>query len=158
MHINRERSDGTAHLGIWNSPRARRRYGRRLLQNLREWIALLERKADELQHIKKSVDADEELSAITYMANTSEKCGAPPSRMWPAILSGARILASMLGSSRRRVALAVGLDPPLHIRDDSADPRNHEPAHPAAARALTRRRRTKSYCAAMASISRNSHS
>ena len=102
-------------------------------QNLREWIALLER-SDELQHIKKSVDADEELSAITYMATRSEKCAALLFENVAGDTSGARILANMLGSSRERYALAVGLDPDLSISEmNSADPRNHEPAHPAAA-------------------------
>ena len=85
-------------------------------QNLREWIALLER-SDELQHITKPVDADEELSAITFMATRSEKSAALLFENVTGDTSGARILANMLGSSKERYALAVGLDPDLSISE-----------------------------------------
>ena len=58
---------------------------------------------------------------------------------------GARVLANMLGSSKERYALAVGLDPDLSTaRDDRRDAQHHEPralrrdASPKARRRSTR--------------------
>jgi UbiD family decarboxylase len=85
-------------------------------QNLREWIALLER-SHELAHITQPVDADEELGAITYMATRKENCAALLFEKMVGDTSGARVLANMLGSSKERYALAVGLDPDLSISE-----------------------------------------
>jgi UbiD family decarboxylase len=85
-------------------------------QNLREWIALLERN-NELQHITKPIDADEELGAVTYMATRCEHSLALLFESMKGDASGARVLANMLGSSKERYALAVGLDPDLSVSE-----------------------------------------
>ena len=73
---------------------------------------------NELQRIGKPVDADEELGAITYMATRSEKsAGAAVRKHRPATSSGSSVLANMLGASKERYALAVGLDPDLSIAE-----------------------------------------
>jgi UbiD family decarboxylase len=85
-------------------------------RDLREWLALLERH-HELHTVGTAVDPNEELAAVTFMA--SRRLGAP------ALLFDnfhdnplqARVLANMLGSSKERYALAVGLDPALSTRD-----------------------------------------
>src|SRR5690242_8447073 len=85
-------------------------------RDLREWIALIE--TDGLiRRIDKPVDADEELAAIAYLATRRE--GAP-ALLFETIAgdrSGARVLVNMLGSSKQRYALAVGLDPALSIAE-----------------------------------------
>src|SRR5438132_13172301 len=83
-------------------------------RELREWVALIERNG-ELQRIDKPVDADEELAAITYMATRGEKAPALRFENIAGDRSGSRMLANMLGSSKERYALAVGLDPDLSI-------------------------------------------
>lgn len=88
----------------------------RVPRDLREWLALVE-DAGELHNIAAEVDADEELAAITYM--TACKEGAP-ALMFDNIKdneSGVRVLANMLGSSRRRFALAIGIDPGLSTQE-----------------------------------------
>ena len=85
-------------------------------RDLREWIALLERN-NELQRIKKPVDADEELGAITYMATRNEKSAALLFENISGDRSGSSVLANMLGASKERYALAVGLDPDLSIAE-----------------------------------------
>jgi 4-hydroxy-3-polyprenylbenzoate decarboxylase len=91
-------------------------------RDLREWIALLERN-NELQRISKSVDADEELGAITYMATRNENSAALLFENMTGDKSGSRILANMLGASKERYALAVGLDPDLSIAEMIAESR-----------------------------------
>src|SRR5260370_42463824 len=85
-------------------------------RDLREWIALLERN-NELQRITKPVDADEELGAITYMATRNENAAALLFENISGDRSGSSVLANMLGSSKERYALAVGLDPDLSIAE-----------------------------------------
>jgi UbiD family decarboxylase len=81
-------------------------------RDLREWLALVD--ADgRLMTIRQPVDADEELSAITYMAARRENAPALLFESVGGDRFGARILANMLGSSKERYALAVGLDPAL---------------------------------------------
>jgi len=85
-------------------------------RDLREWLALVEADGG-LHRISASVDADQELAAATYMAARDENS---PALMFETIKdndSGIRVLANMLGASRRRFALAVGLDPSLSTRD-----------------------------------------
>jgi 4-hydroxy-3-polyprenylbenzoate decarboxylase len=84
---------------------------RRCPQDLREWLEQIER-AGELKRIEQPVDLDEELSAVTYMATRRETA--------PAFLfsrftdqSQGRVLSNMLGASKRRYAIALGLDPDL---------------------------------------------
>src|SRR5262245_49678712 len=81
-------------------------------RDLREWIALIETNGL-IRRIDKSVDADEELAAVAYLATRRE--GAP-ALLFESITgdrSGTQVLANMLGSSKERYALAVGLDPAL---------------------------------------------
>ena len=85
-------------------------------RDLREWIALLERN-NELQRISKPVDTDEELGAITYMATRNENSAALLFENMTGDKTGSRILANMLGASKERYALAVGLDPDLSIAE-----------------------------------------
>src|SRR5260370_22097726 len=92
-------------------------------RDLREWIALLERN-NELQRITKPVDADEELGAITYMATRNENAAALLFENISGDRSGSSVLANMLGSSKERYALAVGLDPDLSIAEMIAATRN----------------------------------
>jgi len=80
--------------------------------DLREWLERIEADGG-LHRIEKPVSAAEELSGITYMAARDENS--------PAILfeniegdeTGTRILANMLGASKRRFAHALGVDPDL---------------------------------------------
>jgi UbiD family decarboxylase len=80
--------------------------------DLREWLALIERHG-QLKRIGKPVDVDEELAAIGFMATRREDA---PALLFENILgntSGASVLLNMLGASKERYALAVGLDPGL---------------------------------------------
>ncbi|MGE0035464.1 MAG: UbiD family decarboxylase [Xanthobacteraceae bacterium] len=91
-------------------------------RDLREWLALVEAHG-QLKRVTAPVDPDEELAAITFMATRREDA--------PALLfdnlkgndSGASVLANMLGASKERYALAVGLDPGLSIADMIAETR-----------------------------------
>ena len=85
-------------------------------RDLREWLALIEAN-DQLHRIGQTVDPIEELAAITYMA--TRHSGAP-ALMFEAFENNphdARVLSNMLGSSKERYALAVGLDPALSLRN-----------------------------------------
>src|SRR5262249_23960825 len=83
-------------------------------RDLREWLALIEAHGL-LKRIDKPVDADEELAAIAYLATRQENAPAPLFETITAHCSGTRVLTNMLGSSKKRYALAVGLDPALSI-------------------------------------------
>ncbi len=81
-------------------------------RSLRDWIGLVE-KAGQLKRITAPVDQNEELSAITYMATRREDA---PALMFDNVGTGkgkGRVLANMLGASKERYALAVGIDPTL---------------------------------------------
>lgn len=85
-------------------------------RDLREWLQLAE-KHKQLHSVDSPVNPDEELSAITYMA--SRKVGSP-ALLFNKFASnplGVRILSNMLGSSKERYALSVGLDPDASLRD-----------------------------------------
>src|SRR5262245_31637125 len=84
--------------------------------DLREWLELVER-AGELKRVKAAVDPKEELSAITYMATRAEGAPALLFENLAGAGSDARVLANMLGASRERYALAVGIDPTLSIAE-----------------------------------------
>jgi hypothetical protein len=56
----------------------------------------------ELQRVKKTVDADEELSAITYMATRNEKAPALLFENVSGDNSSSSVLANMLGRSALR--------------------------------------------------------
>jgi UbiD family decarboxylase len=81
-------------------------------RDLREWLALIERDGL-LKRIDKPVDADEELAAITFMATRREDAPALLFTNLAGDRSGSGVLANMLGASKERYALAVGLDPTL---------------------------------------------
>jgi UbiD family decarboxylase len=81
-------------------------------RDLREWLALVEANG-QLKRIDKPVDADEELAAIAYMATRREDAPALLFDNVEGDQSGASVLANMLGASKERYALAVGLDPSL---------------------------------------------
>jgi UbiD family decarboxylase len=81
-------------------------------RDLREWLALIERNG-ELKRIDKPVDPDEELAAITFMATRREDAPALLFQNLAGDRSGSSILSNMLGASKERYALAVGLDPAL---------------------------------------------
>jgi UbiD family decarboxylase len=81
-------------------------------RDLREWLALVERNG-RLVRINERVDPDQELAAITFMATQRENAPALLFETLDGDRFGARVLANMLGSSRERYALAVGLDPDL---------------------------------------------
>jgi UbiD family decarboxylase len=85
-------------------------------RDLREWLGLVER-AGELKRIRAAVDPKEELSAITYMATRSERAPALLFDRLTGDRFGARVLANMLGASKERYALAVGIDPGLSTAD-----------------------------------------
>src|SRR5689334_9634907 len=84
--------------------------------DLREWLGLIE-KSGQLKRIEQPVDADEELAAIAFMATRREDAPALLFDNIAGDTSGARILTNMLGASKERYALAVGLDPALSIAD-----------------------------------------
>jgi len=92
-------------------------------RDLREWVAQLEQKG-ELQRIDMPVNADEELAAITYMATRSERAKALLFETIAGDTSGSSVLANMLGASKERYALAVGLDPDLSIAKMIAETRS----------------------------------
>jgi 4-hydroxy-3-polyprenylbenzoate decarboxylase len=81
-------------------------------RDLREWLALVGA-SGRLMRISEPVDTDEELSAITFMAARRENAPALLFESPKGNRFGARVLANMLGSSKERYALAVGLDPAL---------------------------------------------
>jgi UbiD family decarboxylase len=81
-------------------------------RDLREWLVLIENDGG-LLRIKQPVDTDEELAAVTFMATRQENAPALLFEELCGNHSGARVLANMLGASKERYALAVGLDPRL---------------------------------------------
>jgi UbiD family decarboxylase len=88
-----------------------------LWRDLREWLALLGSHGL-VKSVSAPVDLDEELSAITVLATQADENA--PALLFDNIkgdLLNSRVLTNMLGSSKERFALAVGLDPTLSIRD-----------------------------------------
>jgi len=84
--------------------------------DLRGWLSLIEA-AGQLKRIDAPVDPDEELAAITFMAARNV---AAPALLFNNLLgdrSGSRVLANMLGASKERYAIAVGLDPKLSVSE-----------------------------------------
>ena len=89
--------------------------------DLREWLQLVEADGG-LKRISAPVRAKEELSALTLMVAQDENSQALlfeniADRQADGDYAGAQVLSNMLGASRRRFALAVGLDPGLGVRD-----------------------------------------
>jgi len=91
-------------------------------RDLRDWMALIEAHGL-LQRIDKPVDADEELAAITFMATRREDAPALLFENVSGDRASACVLANMLGASKERYALAVGLDPDLSVADMIAESR-----------------------------------
>ena len=87
--------------------------GRRGARDLREWLERVEA-AGELKRIDAPVDPVEELSAIAYMAAQREDAPALLFSRFSTPAEGS-VLINMLGSSRRRYALALGLNPDLSL-------------------------------------------
>lgn len=81
-------------------------------RDLRDWLALVDRDGG-LVRIDRHVDPDQELAAITFMATRRENAPALLFETLAGDRFGARVLANMLGSSKERYALAVGLEPAL---------------------------------------------
>ena len=85
-------------------------------RDLREWLDLVDG-AGQLKRIKARVDPDEELAAVTYMATRAPDA---PALLFETLADdrfGARVLANMLGASKERYALAVGIDPGLSVAE-----------------------------------------
>ena len=80
--------------------------------DLREWIAEVDR-IGELKRISAPVDPNEEIGAITLMAAREEKSPALLFDNMQGDATHSHILTNMLGASKERYALAVGLDPSL---------------------------------------------
>jgi len=83
-------------------------------RDLRDWLDLVEANGL-LKHIAAPVEPDEELGAITLLATRREDAPALLFEQLAGDRSQARILCNMLGASKERYALAVGLDPGLSI-------------------------------------------
>jgi 4-hydroxy-3-polyprenylbenzoate decarboxylase len=81
-------------------------------KDLREWLALVEEHGS-LHRIAAEVDPNEELSALTFMATRQKGSPALLFERFANNPLGARVLSNMLGASKERYALAVGLDPGL---------------------------------------------
>lgn len=84
-------------------------------RDLREWIDAIEGDGG-LLRVTAPVDAQEELAAATYMVAQDEKSPALLFEKIESDTTGTRILSNMLGASKRRFALAVGLNPDLSTR------------------------------------------
>ena len=84
--------------------------------DLREWLALVEA-AGGLRRINAIVDPVEELAAVTLLASRTLEA---PALLFDRLAGdefGMRVLSNMLGASKERYALAVGIDPTLTTRD-----------------------------------------
>jgi UbiD family decarboxylase len=81
-------------------------------RDLRDWLQLVEGEGA-LKRLTATVDADEELGAITYMATRQEDAPALLFQNLKNDQTGTRILTNMLGASKERFALALGIDPQL---------------------------------------------
>ena len=84
--------------------------------DLRDWLERIE-EAGELRRITAQVRLDEELGAITYMAARDEAAPALLFDNFEEHDGDVRIVSNMLGASRRRFALALGLDPDGSTRE-----------------------------------------
>ena len=85
-------------------------------RDLREWIAQVDT-IGELKRISAPVDPKEEIGAITLLAAREEKSPALMFDTMQGDTTRSHILTNMLGASKERYALAVGLDPSLSTRE-----------------------------------------
>src|SRR5258708_35305267 len=84
-------------------------------RDLRDWLALVDA-AGGLRRISATVDPVEELAAITFLAGRTIEAPALLFDHLSGDEFGMRVLSNMLGASKERYALAVGLDPTLSTR------------------------------------------
>lgn len=82
---------------------------------LRDWLLLIE-KHKQLKRVASAVDPEEEISGLTYMVTRSEHAPALLFENPKNAAFGARVLTNMLGNSKERYALTLGLDPSLTLR------------------------------------------
>ena len=82
--------------------------------DLRDWLTLVDEHGL-LHRIDAEVDPNEELSAVTFMASRDRNSPAFLFESFRNNPLGARVLSNMLGASKERYALAMGLDPKLSI-------------------------------------------
>jgi 4-hydroxy-3-polyprenylbenzoate decarboxylase len=81
-------------------------------RDLREWLALIDA-AGQLRRIGATVDPIGELAAITFLAGRTAET---PALLFDHLAGdgfGMQVLSNMLGASKERYALAVGIDPNL---------------------------------------------
>ncbi len=83
-------------------------------RDLREWIALVEQRG-QLHRVAVEVDPLEELAAITFTRARDEKAPALLFEKFATNPLGARVLSNMLGNSKERFAMTLGLDPDLPV-------------------------------------------
>lgn len=84
--------------------------------DLREWLSLVEANG-QLCRVQEPVNLKEELGAITYMVARGEGGPALLFDRFDGLATDARVVSNMLGSSRERFALAMGIDPALGLTD-----------------------------------------
>jgi UbiD family decarboxylase len=82
--------------------------------DLRDWLALVEDEGA-LKRLTAAVDTQEELGAITYLATRQDDAPALLFENLNGDQTGTRILTNMLGASKERYALSVGIDPRLSV-------------------------------------------
>lgn len=85
-------------------------------RDLREWLALVD-EIGELKRIAAAVDPIEEIGAVTLLASREDKSPALLFDTMKDDTTGSHILTNMLGASKERYALAVGIDPALSTRE-----------------------------------------
>src|SRR5580704_1217347 len=85
-------------------------------RDLRGWLDLIEREGN-LKRIGAQVDPNEELAAVTFLASRQPDSPALLFENLVGDATRARILTNMLGASKERYALAVGLDPQLSVAE-----------------------------------------
>ncbi len=85
------------------------------LLDLRAWLEAVER-IGELHRIDAEVDPIEEMGGVTYLVGKKE---GSPALLFTKVKGapGTRSLFNLLGTSLRRVALSLGLDPDLGLRE-----------------------------------------
>lgn len=85
------------------------------LLDLRAWLDAVQ-ELGELHRVEAEVDPVEEMGGLTYLVGKKE--GAP-ALLFTKVkgAAGARSLFNLLGTSLRRIALSLGLDPGLGVRD-----------------------------------------
>jgi len=85
-------------------------------RDLREWLKLIE-DFGALRRIEAEVDPNEELAAIALMTTTKPTSPALLFERFAHNPLDARVLTNILGASKERYALAVGIDPAMSLPD-----------------------------------------